>query len=121
MMTKFGINFQLEKYSVHDAMSKAEFVEELGFHAVFVNDHYMKPNGNRIPDAYLTLAAIAVRTRRLRIGTAVTPIPFRHAPLLAKMVSTLDNISNGRFIFGVGAGWNRSEFEGYGLEFLSPA
>jgi len=120
-MTLFGINLQLERYPVDLALSTARFLEDLGFHAVFVNDHYMKPDGNEIPDAYLTLSAIATQTEKIRIGTVVTPIPFRPAPLLAKMVATLDNISKGRFLFGVGAGWNKTEFEAYGMEFLPPA
>ncbi len=117
---KFGINLQLEEYPIDLALRTAQLAEELGIHAVFVNDHYMKPSGNNVPDAFLTLAAMAVQTKRIQLGTAVTPIPFRSVPQTAKVVSTLDNISNGRFIFGVGAGWNKAEFEGYGSAFLPP-
>lgn len=118
-MVKFGITLPLQKYSFELASNIAQYCEELGLFAMFVNDHYMRGRNN-IPDAYLTLAAIAARTKRIRIGTAVTPIPFRPVPILAKMVATLDNISKGRFIFGVGAGWIQSEFEGYGVEFPPP-
>jgi len=119
-MTKFGFNLQLEEYPIDLVLKTAKLTENLGLHAVFVNDHYMKRSGNNIPDAFLTLTAIAVLTKRIKIGTAVTPIPFRSAPQTAKVVSTLDNISKGRFVFGVGAGWNQAEFEGYGSEFLPP-
>jgi len=120
-MTIFGINFQLEKYSVDLALNTAQLLEDLGFNAIFVNDHYMKPNDSNSPDAYLTLSAIAAQTKKILIGTAVTPIPFRPAPLIAKMVATLDNISKGRFLFGVGAGRIETEFEAYGVEFLLSA
>lgn len=117
-MASFGFNLQLEKYSIELALKTAKLVEDLGLDAVFVNDHYMKRSRNNIPDAFLMLTAMALQTKRIKIGTAVTPIPFRSAPQTAKVVSTLDNISKGRFIFGVGAGWNQAEFEGYGVEFL---
>jgi len=119
-MMKFGINLQLEEYPIDLALKTARQIEELGMHAVFVNDHYMKPSGNNVPDAFLTLTAMAAQTKRIQLGTAVTPIPFRSAPQTAKVVATLDNISKGRFMFGVGAGWNPAEFEGYGAAFLSP-
>jgi alkanesulfonate monooxygenase len=119
-MVKFGINLQLEEYPVDLALKAARQAERLKLDAVFVNDHYMKPSGNSVPEAFLILTAIAVQTKRIKLGTAVTPIPFRSAPQTAKVVSTLDNISKGRFMFGVGAGWNQAEFEGYGKEFLSP-
>jgi alkanesulfonate monooxygenase SsuD/methylene tetrahydromethanopterin reductase-like flavin-dependent oxidoreductase (luciferase family) len=119
-MTGFGFNLQLEEYPIDLVLKTAGLVEDLGLHTVFVNDHYMKPSANSIPDAFLTLTAIATQTERVKIGTAVTPIPLRPAAQTAKIVSTLDNISGGRFLFGVGAGWNRDEFEGYGSEFLPP-
>lgn len=119
-MISFGFNLQLEEYSIDLALKTAKLIEDLGLQAVFVNDHYMKRSAYNIPDAFLTLTAMALQTKRIKIGTAVTPIPFRSAPQTAKVVSTLDNISKGRFVFGVGAGWNQAEFEGYGSEFLPP-
>jgi probable F420-dependent oxidoreductase len=122
---KFGFNLQLDEYSLDLTMKTAELTEELGLHAIFVNDHYMKPPSENVPrtrilDAFLTLTAIACKTSRVKLGTAVTPIPFRSAPQTAKVVATLDNIAGGRFLFGVGAGWHRAEFAGYGAEFLPP-
>jgi len=119
-MTSFGFNLQLEEYSIDLALKTARLIEDLGLGAVFVNDHYMKRSANNIPDAFLMLTAMALKTKRIKIGIAVTPVPFRSAPQTAKIVSTLDNISKGRFLFGVGAGWNQAEFEGYGVEFLPP-
>jgi len=117
-MTKFGFTLQLEEYSIDLVLKTAKIIEELGLHAVFVNDHYMKYSSNNIPETFLTLTAIALQTKRLKIGTAVTPIPLRPAPQLAKIIATLDYISKGRFLFGVGIGWYQPEFEGYGSEFL---
>jgi len=119
-MANFGFNLQLEEYSIDLLLKTAKLTENLGLHAFFVNDHYMKRSDNNIPDAFLTLTAVALLTKRIKIGTAVTPISFRSAPQTAKVVSTLDNISNGRFVFGVGAGWNQAEFEAYGSKFLPP-
>jgi alkanesulfonate monooxygenase SsuD/methylene tetrahydromethanopterin reductase-like flavin-dependent oxidoreductase (luciferase family) len=115
---RFGINLQLEEYSIDLALKTAQLADDLGIHAVFVNDHYMKPQGSNSPDAFLMLTTMALQTKRVLLGTAVTPIPFRSAPQTAKIVSTLDNISRGRFILGVGAGWNQAEFEGYGATFV---
>lgn len=119
-MAKFGFNLQLEEYPLDLILKTANMIEDLRLHAVFINDHYMKPSNNNILDAFLTLTAIALHTDRLKIGTAVTPIPLRPAPQTAKIVTTLDNISKGRHLFGIGAGWNQAEFEGYGVEFLPP-
>ncbi|UCE43655.1 MAG: LLM class flavin-dependent oxidoreductase [Candidatus Bathyarchaeota archaeon] len=119
-MVKFGINLQLEEYSIDLALKTAQLADDLGIHAVFVNDHYMKPHGSNIPDAFLMLTAMALQTKRILLGTAVTPIPFRSAAQTAKIVSTLDNLNKGRSIFGVGAGWYQTEFEGYGSQFMPP-
>ena len=59
------------------------------------------------------LGYMAAKTKKLRLGTLVTPIPFRPPGMLAKIVATLDVISSGRAILGVGAGWSQTEFEGY--------
>src|SRR5437867_12972232 len=59
------------------------------------------------------LTYLAAKTEKIRLGTLVTPIPFRPPGMLAKTVSTLDLLSNGRTTLGVGAGWSQTEFEGY--------
>lgn len=89
--------------------------DELGFWGVSMPDHYMRRGTNLgTLDSWFALAHLASRTSVIHVGTMVTPIPFRPPPLLAKMVSTVDVISNGRTFLGVGAGWLRSEFEAYG-------
>src|SRR5215831_17999233 len=92
--------------------------DELGYYGVVFPDHYMwdwqdMPNRNSTLDAWLMLTYLAAKTKNLMLGTLVTPIPFRPPGMLAKMVTTLDIISSGRAILGVGAGWSKTEFEGY--------
>lgn len=93
-----------------------------GFDGALIPDHYMwgtrDPSRQR-PDDYVTLDSwvllsfLAAKTEQIYLGTRVTPIPFRPPGILAKMVSTLDVLSNGRIILGVGAGWSKEEFDGY--------
>jgi F420-dependent oxidoreductase-like protein len=67
-------------------------------------------------DGWITLTALAQATRRLRLGTLVTGIHYRHPAVLANMVATLDIVSNGRIELGIGAGWNEEESGAYGIE-----
>src|ERR1700735_5020606 len=71
-------------------------------------------------EGWVTLAALAQATRRVRVGTLVTGIHYRHPAVLANMVSTLDIISGGRLEVGIGAGWNEQESGAYGIELGSP-
>ncbi len=90
--------------------------DELGFWGVTLPDHYMwgeDRGGNSSLETWVALTYLAAKTTRLKLGTLVTPIPFRPPGILAKMVSTLDVVSSGRSILGVGAGWSQTEFEGY--------
>ncbi|MDG6958822.1 MAG: LLM class flavin-dependent oxidoreductase [Nitrososphaerota archaeon] len=79
-----------------------------------VTDHYITPTTDSSVDAWSILAALAAKTDRMTIGTCVTPIPFRPPQMLAKMVATVDQVSRGRVVLGVGAGWSRAEFDAYG-------
>ena len=75
------------------------------------NFHSMTNNSTL--ETWVTLSYLAGKTEQINLGTLVTPIPFRPPSILAKMISTLDILSNGRIVFGVGAGWSQPEFEGY--------
>ncbi len=79
-------------------------------------DHYLRAEGrdDATLDSWFALAHLASITNKIHVGTMVTPIPFRPPALLAKMVATLDVISNGRTFLGIGAGWSKREFEAYG-------
>ncbi len=78
-------------------------------------DHYLRAEGrdDATLDSWIGLCHLASRTKVIHVGTLVTPIPFRPPAMLAKIVSTVDVISNGRSFLGVGAGWSRREFEAY--------
>jgi alkanesulfonate monooxygenase SsuD/methylene tetrahydromethanopterin reductase-like flavin-dependent oxidoreductase (luciferase family) len=76
-------------------------------------DHYMTLQGKDTLDSWAMLAYFAAVTDRIRLGTLVTPIPLRSPQLLAKIVSTVDVLSGGRSILGIGAGWSREEFDAY--------
>jgi len=93
----------------------AKLADEVGIDFLLLTDHYMTLASNQTVDAWTTLGALAVETKRIRLGTCVTPIPFRPPQLLAKVVATVDQLSNGRVILGVGAGWHRPEFEAYSI------
>jgi len=70
-------------------------------------------SNNSTLETWVTLSYLAGKTEQIRLGTLVTPIPFRPPGILAKMLSTLDILSKGRVVLGVGAGWSQPEFEGY--------
>jgi F420-dependent oxidoreductase-like protein len=100
----------------------ASEAEEAGFDSLFVMDHFYQlpmlgPPENEMLEAYTLLGALAARTSRLRLGTLVTGNTYRNPALLAKIVTTLDVISGGRAVCGVGAGWFEPEHEGYGFAF----
>ncbi len=87
--------------------------EELGYDSFFTTDHYMLPWTNETLETWIYLSYLAGRTSKIRLGTCVTPIPFRPPGLLAKTISTLDLVSSGRVIVGVGLGWYQGEFDAY--------
>jgi F420-dependent oxidoreductase-like protein len=94
--------------------------EEHGLEGLFRSDHYESVMGMRERgslDAWATLAALAARTSRIRLGTLVSPATFRHPSVLAKMVATVDHVSGGRAELGLGAGWHEGEHRAYGFEF----
>lgn len=103
--------------------------DELGFRAAFTFDHFVPLNpGARpglpggVPDGpqlegWTTLAALAMCTRRLEVGSLVTGVTYRHPVILAKMAVTLDHISDGRAVLGVGAAWHEAEHAMYGFDY----
>lgn len=94
--------------------------EEHGLEGLFRSDHYDSVQGHHDRgslDAWTTIAALAARTGRIRLGTMVSPVTFRHPSLLAKAVVTADHVSGGRVELGIGAGWNEHEHAAYGFPF----
>ncbi len=111
---KFGIFLPTGDFA--QARAAAQRADELGFYSVSINDHFFAPGQK--PDApqlecFTTLSAIAALTSRVHIAPAMAAMSFRNPALLAKMASTLDVISNGRLIFGAGAGWMRDEYHAH--------
>jgi F420-dependent oxidoreductase-like protein len=102
----------------------ARVAEKVGFDSLWTTDHvHQVPSvGERddpVLEAYTTLAALAPVTERVRLGALVTCVGFRRPALLAKMVSTIDIISGGRAVLGIGAGWLEEEHRAYGIPFPS--
>jgi len=95
--------------------------EELGFEAFFRSDHYLKMGDvSGLPgptDAWATLAALAVETSRIRLGTLMTPVTFRLPGPLAITVAQVDQMSGGRIELGLGTGWFEAEHAAYGIPF----
>jgi F420-dependent oxidoreductase-like protein len=94
--------------------------EENGLEGLFRSDHYASVMGvftRRALDAWATLAALAARTERIRLGSMVSPATFRHPSALAKVVVTADHVSGGRVELGMGAGWHEREHAMYGFPF----
>lgn len=103
-----------------DLLKVAQATELLGFDAFFRSDHYLSMGGDGLPgptDAWLTLAALARETHRVRLGTLVTSATFRHPGPLAISVAQVDQMSGGRVEFGYGAGWFDAEHAAYGIPF----
>src|SRR5437867_1932905 len=86
--------------------------EEAGIEGLFRSDHYHSLMGRPerpTLDAWSIIAALAAQTERIRLGTLVSPVTFRHPSLLAKAVVVADHVSHGRVELGIGAGWNEPE------------
>ena len=95
------------------------------FESGWTSDHFYPtysadPSVSRL-EGWITLAALAQATRRLRLGTLVTGVHYRHPAVLAKMAATLDVVSGGRLELGIGAGWNDREAAAYGIPLGTPA
>jgi F420-dependent oxidoreductase-like protein len=100
-------------------LALAEACERHGLDGLFRSDHYLSVMGRHERgslDAWATLAGLAARTSRIRLGTLVSPATFRHPSVLAKMVVTVDHISGGRAELGLGAGWLQDEHTAYGFD-----
>lgn len=101
-----------------DVLEAAGYAERTGWHGVWVADHFM-PNGDGsgpMNECLALLAGLAVATSRVRIGSMVLGNTYRHPAVVAKQAATLDQMSGGRFVLGMGAGWQVNEHEAYGIE-----
>lgn len=128
-------DFGLVAISTHYTIPPVEFgrwAEANGFESVWFGEHSHIPTSRKTPfvmggelpeyykqffDPFIGLTAVAAVTEKLKVGTSVCLVPEHHTITLAKTVSCLDRVSNGRFLFGIGAGWNAEEMADHGVAF----
>jgi len=108
----------LPRYS--DMREMTVLAEQLGYDAVWIADHLVlqedPPDGNKrgVWEGWMTLSALAEATSTIQLGVFVTCVGWRNPGLIAKMAETLDEVSDGRFILGLGAGWHQPEYDMFG-------
>lgn len=124
MPRPFAVGIQLPEVERQvtwpELRTMAVTAEDVGFDSVWVGDHllYRSDNGVRGPwEAWSIMAALAAVTERVQIGPLVAATSFHSPAMLAKKAATVDEISNGRLILGIGAGWNRTEYDAFGFPF----
>jgi F420-dependent oxidoreductase-like protein len=115
---RFGLFLSQANKPLAQVYDEFQMAEDLGFDHAWLVDHLVDTDGP--PDlpcleAWTLLAALAARTTRIRLGILVTSNTFRHPSILAKEAVTVDHISNGRLILGLGAGWHVDEHRRYGI------
>ncbi len=130
---KIGVNMTISSQSI-EVTALARQAEVLGFESLWLPEHPIIPvqttsryggsTDGSIPafmsdmaDPFIGLAQVAAVTTRIKLGTGICLVPERNPLILAKVIATLDHVSNGRFIFGIGAGWLREETEIMGGNF----
>ena len=109
-----------------DLLGEVRVAEDTGWYGVWLADHYMPNTGDTTPargdtyECWALLPALAAVTERIRIGTLVSPTSVHHPALLAKRAATIDRLSGGRMVLGLGAGWQINEHHAYGIELEPP-
>jgi probable F420-dependent oxidoreductase len=109
-----------------DVLEDVRGAEANGWYGVWMADHYMPNTGDTTPvrgdvyECWALLPALAAVTERVRIGTLVSPTSIHHPALLAKRAATIDQLSGGRFVLGLGAGWQLNEHHAYGIDLEPP-
>jgi alkanesulfonate monooxygenase SsuD/methylene tetrahydromethanopterin reductase-like flavin-dependent oxidoreductase (luciferase family) len=98
-----------------EILEQGVFADELGYHAFFLAEHHFHEYG-AVPNPAVLLSNLAGRTKRLRLGTSISVLPFRNPALVAEDYAMLDVVSNGRLALGVGSGYLQHEFAGFGID-----
>jgi F420-dependent oxidoreductase-like protein len=117
---RFGIQTPQQHTTWPEILSLWQEIDTLGYDTAWVFDHFLPifsdPTGPCL-EAWTALSALAIATRKVRLGVMVTGNTYRHPAVLAKMATTVDIISGGRLILGIGAGWFEQEHQEYGIPF----
>jgi probable F420-dependent oxidoreductase len=109
-----------------EVLDTARWADSAGFHGIWYADHYMPNSGTEevasgpVHECWSMLPAMAAVTERIRLGPLVAPTSVHHPALLANRAATIDHISGGRFVLGIGAGWQINEHHAYGIELEAP-
>ncbi len=118
---KFGF-WPSPNNSWRDTLALAQHAEQTGWDGIWFADHFM-PNAEDtsgpMSECWTTLAALGAAVPRVRIGALVSGNTYRHPAVLAKMAANVDNISDGRCVLGLGAGWQENEHKAYGIDFFT--
>lgn len=127
-MVKFGIllpqgrknefRSTSEYTRIYDVVEKVALESErLGFDSVWLNDHFFYFQDVPFLECWTTLSALAFKTKKIKLGSLVLCNSYRHPSMVSKMASTLDVISKGRLMLGLGAGWHKDEYKRFGFPF----
>ncbi|MFC0082651.1 LLM class F420-dependent oxidoreductase [Aciditerrimonas ferrireducens] len=106
--------------SWEDLLACAQDAEELGYQGVWVADHFMPAGGDLARptlECWAVLAGLAVAVPRVRLGSLVCSVTYRHPAVLANQAASVDQLSGGRLVLGIGAGWQENEHRAYGIDF----
>lgn len=118
--TRFGLFIGQVGMAWPDLVERFALADELGFDHAWLVDHLMptdQPHDRPVFEAWACLAALAALTHRVRLGVLVSSNTFRHPSLLAKQAVTVDHVSGGRLILGIGTGWYPEEHRRFGIDF----
>ncbi|MCK5183676.1 MAG: TIGR03560 family F420-dependent LLM class oxidoreductase, partial [Candidatus Heimdallarchaeota archaeon] len=123
MIVKFGIQIEPQMGFDYKTVEKIALeAEKIGYDSIWSSDHFFlddKSEDRNCMEAWTLISALAAVTKKIKLGTLVTCNSYRYPAVLAKMAATVDMISNGRLIFGFGAGWKEMEYNAYGIPFPS--
>src|SRR6266849_6704875 len=120
---KLGFQLWPQNTSWPAMRDAAQLADRIGIDSVWTWDHFYALSGEEERpnfEAWTILSALAAVTQRVRVGAMVSGVTYRHPAVVANMAATLDQVSNGRAICGIGAAWNRTEHRAYGIDLGTP-